>query len=135
MEYNKRLFDENDVQDVITMIIDRQRDFKETSTLKPFYLKAINTLREILKVEMGIPHLYYKYINQYSEITYENTSKLLLRCKVFFRERKYISKVLVNIIEKDNLMQELRLRVNGMNYEIDDTSEEEDLEKNGQEVV
>jgi hypothetical protein len=46
------------------------RDFKETSTLKPFYLKAVNTLGEILKKEFEIPHLYLKYIREYPEVSY-----------------------------------------------------------------
>lgn len=62
-EYDKKLFKEGETEDVIEMIKSRLHDFKTTETLRPFYLKAINTLRELLRNEFSHPHLYFKYIN------------------------------------------------------------------------
>jgi hypothetical protein len=49
----------DDVLEAMDLIASRERDFKETETLKPFYLKAINTLRQLLKVDFELPHLYH----------------------------------------------------------------------------
>jgi hypothetical protein len=43
---------------------------KDSFVLRPFYLKAINSIREIVKVEMELPHLYHSYIVTFNEVKY-----------------------------------------------------------------
>jgi hypothetical protein len=64
----KHLFESDETDDAIVMIQSRQRDFKCTETLKPFYVKAVKTLRELVVEEFDLSHLYVKYLDQYSEV-------------------------------------------------------------------
>lgn len=108
---DKKKFIGNEVTDVLDMLQTRRRDFKQTETLKPFYLKSINTLRRLLTEEIDLPHLYHKYINLYSEvqspspispfnsplqITFENTSKLLIRTSIYLEAREFIVAIFVD---------------------------------------
>mmetsp|Transcript_20438 Transcript_20438/g.19425 ORF Transcript_20438/g.19425 Transcript_20438/m.19425 type:complete len:109 (-) Transcript_20438:241-567(-) len=106
-------------------------DFKQTCTLKPFYLKAIHTLREIVKNEFQLPHLFIQYLQQYSEITYENTTKLLLRCEVFMRARRSLILAFQAIHKRLELMKIIKTRISELEYEIEESEEEEELKELG----
>jgi hypothetical protein len=47
---------------------EREHDMRDAFTLRPFYLKAINTLREQVKCEFSLPHLYHSYLINYQEV-------------------------------------------------------------------
>ena len=73
------------------MINERESDFKDYHMLKPFYVKAVNTLRELVKVDFDLLHLYHNHITTYSEVTFENTIKLLMRVGQYFTARHHLS--------------------------------------------
>jgi len=60
------LYTSEDIDLVLDMMSNRLRDFKETTNLKPFYLKGINTLRQLVKEDLNLDHLYYSYLHQYN---------------------------------------------------------------------
>lgn len=138
------MFRDNDIEDVIEMFQQRVADFKQTQTLKPFYLKSINTLRVIIKNELQLPHLYYQYLFQYPEvismfyilqITYENTSKLLLRCEIYLRARQSMVRAFLYINKRMAQMRLMKNKIAELEYEIEDTEEEDELKELGQTIV
>ena len=81
----------------------------ERAGLLPSFIKGVCTLREILKKELGMQRLYEKYIYLYGqEIDLENTSKLLLRCKLLLQGRKVLSQTLLVIVERNKLVTSLK---------------------------
>ena len=74
-----------------------------------FYLKGINTLRRVLDDELGLHKHYQKYIQIHgAQINLENTSRLLIRCKLLLQGRKLLSQILMIAIERNNLVISLK---------------------------
>ena len=55
----------------------------------PFYSKAFETLQALL-AEQQMTAMFAKFSKMYSEVTIENTLKLLLRCKLAFQSRQIL---------------------------------------------
>lgn len=55
--------------------------------MKPFYLKALGTLRKLLQ-HLNKEETYHRVCIEYKEITLENTIKLLLRCRLAYAKIK-----------------------------------------------
>jgi len=87
VEFNKekdiKVFIEKEVDYVVDMMRNKFTEFKRTDIMRPFYIKAAETLRTLL-AEQNMDHLFMKFKRMYREITIENTLKLLLRCKLAF---------------------------------------------------
>ena len=64
----------------------------------PFYTKAYETLQALL-LEQQMIELFAKFSKMYSEVTIENTLKLLLRCKLAFQSRVILTDIF-NAISK-----------------------------------
>lgn len=79
--------------------------------------------------------MYHKYINQYDQITYENTTKLVLRCSVYFRARHYLVKIFEDINNRSRCLTELKNKVELIEYEIDESEDFDVLEKLGHDVA
>ena len=74
-----------------------------------FYVKGINTLRYILRKELGMFNLYKKYILIHgTAINLETTSRLLIRCKLLLKGRKILTQILAVIIERNKLVNSLK---------------------------
>ena len=81
-----KLFVESEVDYVIDMMRSKFKDFERTEIMRPFYLKALSTLRCLL-LEQHMDQRFKQLHKAYREITIENTLKLLLRCKQTFHTR------------------------------------------------
>lgn len=70
----------------------QQSDFASNSykdLLVQCFLKSINTMRRILVHEIGLPRVYDRYLVLHADdITYVNTTRLLIRCKKLLQGRK-----------------------------------------------
>lgn len=55
------------------------------------FAKALNTMRRILVHEVGLPRVYDRYLVLHADdITYVNTTRLLIRCKKLLHGRKLL---------------------------------------------
>ena len=81
------LYRANEIEIVLEHIKDSYKDFKRTDIMKPFYLKALGTLRKLLQY-LGKEETYRRVCQEYREITLENTIKLLLRCRLAYAKIK-----------------------------------------------
>lgn len=73
------------------------------------YVRGINTLRHILVRELGLFSLYKKYLLIHGTvINLENTSRLLIRCKLLLKGRKVLCQILAVIIERNKLVNSLK---------------------------
>jgi len=81
------LYRANEIDIVLENIKSSYKDFKRTDIMKPFYLKALGTLRKLLQYQ-GKEETYRRVCTQYKEITLENTIKLLLRCRLAYDKIK-----------------------------------------------
>lgn len=79
-------YTEGEVDYVLDMIKKSYNDFKRTDIMKPFYMKALDTLKFLL-LEQSIEPIYDRVAIEYKEVTLENTMKLLIRCKLAFSSR------------------------------------------------
>lgn len=76
------------------------------------YVKGINTLREVLKNELCLSSLYDKYIQIHGNgIDLENTSRLLIRVKLLLEGRKILAQILMIIVERNEMVNELKLMI------------------------
>ncbi len=132
---NKKLYTYESIGEVIEMARMRARDFKTTETLKPFYLKSIMTLRYLLNQELDMPHLYQKYINTYDQITYENTLKLLLRCRLFFKARQVLVELFQMLLKRQDVVNQLKQKISEVQDEIDDDWEEQEVRRLGKLIL
>ena len=80
------MYEEKEVDYVIDMMKNKYKDFKRSDLMKPFYLKAQMTLKELFS-EQCHDSLFEKLMYKYKEVTIENTMKLLIRCKLVFHAR------------------------------------------------
>lgn len=79
------LYKESEVDIVLDMIKNSYGDFKRTDIMKPFYLKALQTLRQLLLSQKKAA-TFKRVCEEYKEITLENTIKLLLRCRLSYQK-------------------------------------------------
>lgn len=64
---------------MLKLIKDRFHDFKRSPYLEEFFKSASFTLY-ILTLNLYLPDMYYfRVVEKYNEITYENTIKLIIR--------------------------------------------------------
>jgi hypothetical protein len=75
--------------------------------MKPFYMKALDTLKFLL-IEQSIEPIFDRVANEYKEITLENTMKLLIRCKLAFSSRNSLITMFQSITEYDSEMEETK---------------------------
>jgi hypothetical protein len=87
------LYEEKEVDYVIDMMKNKYKDFKRSDIMRPFYLKAQLTLKELFSEQTHEP-LFQKLMHKYREITIENTLKLLIRCKLAFNARASLFAIL-----------------------------------------
>jgi len=73
---------------------------KENQVLEQMFLKSVNTLKYLLTKEFGFEQLYYSYIAAYPEVTYENTLKMMLRCRLILRARNIVGRILTMIPDR-----------------------------------
>ena len=83
---------ESELDYVIDMMRSKFKDFERTEIMRPFYLKALSTLRNLL-LEQHMDQRFQQLYKQYREITIENTLKLLLRCKLAFHTRGILLRI------------------------------------------
>lgn len=81
------LYRANEIEIVLDHIKDSYKEFKRTDIMKPFYLKALGTLRKLLQY-LGKEATFERVSHEYREITLENTIKLLLRCRLAYAKIK-----------------------------------------------
>lgn len=81
------LYRANEVEIVLDHIKDSYKEFKRTDIMKPFYLKALGTLRKLLQY-LGKEATFERVSHEYREVTLENTIKLLLRCRLAYAKIK-----------------------------------------------
>lgn len=92
-----RYFTEREVEYVMDMMKNRYKDFKKSDMVRPFFIKAMQTL-EVLCAEMGIEGLYQKVHQQFNnDVNIENTFRLLIRAKLIFSARSLILTILTHI--------------------------------------
>ena len=82
-------YTEAEVDYVLDMIKNAYNDFKRTDIMKPFFMKSQQTLKFLL-MEQNSEHNFERVQQEYSEVTLENTMKLLLRCKMAFTARNML---------------------------------------------
>lgn len=75
--------------------------------MKPFYMKALDTLKFLL-VEQSIEPIYDRVAEEYKEITLENTMKLLIRCKLAFSSRNSLITIFQMIDVYDQEMDKIK---------------------------
>ena len=95
-EWNTRgdhkLFYALEVNYVLDMITKSHQEFKHSEMMKPFYLKARQTLSQLLAdVSFNENFLYLQ--DNYKECTLKNTMKLLMRCKIEFYTRNLLVEI------------------------------------------
>jgi hypothetical protein len=101
------IYKENEVDYVIDMMKNKYKEFKRSDIMRPFNLKAQQTLKILLN-EQALNQVYEKQSAKYSEITIENTMKLLIRCKLAFHARQMLSDILKQLILYELLAVELK---------------------------
>lgn len=80
---------------MLKLIKDRFYDFKKSEYLEEFFKSASFTLY-ILTLHLHLPDThFFRVVEKYDEVTYENTIKLIIRCKILYEARE----ILVNIIK------------------------------------
>ena len=88
---------EKEVDYVIDMMKSKFKDFKRSDIMRPFFLKALNTLKALL-IEQNLTTIYEQMEKKYKEVTIENNMKLLIRCKLAFHQRFMLIDILKSII-------------------------------------
>jgi hypothetical protein len=73
-------------------------EFKQSDMIKPFYVKAKQTLN-ILLFEMSQNVTLKHFIDKYRDITLKNTLKILYRCKLEFSTRNLLVEVFQSILK------------------------------------
>jgi len=92
---------------------DKKEDKEELESYKDlmalYFIKAINTMRQILLHEIAQPLVYQRYLVLHADqISFANTSRLLIRCKMLLEGRKLLSQILMVIIERNKLVDSLK---------------------------
>lgn len=90
-------YTEDEVDQVLQMVKNSYSEFQRTDIIKPFYLKAQQTLCYLL-TEQTIEPIFERVKQVYKEITLENSMKLLIRCKLAFESRSMVIKMLSEIV-------------------------------------
>lgn len=91
------IYEEKEVDYVIDMIKNKYKDFKRSDIMRPFYLKAQQTLNTLF-IEQAHDSHFDRLMHKYREITIENTMKLLIRCKLAFHSRLIIFNILKQLL-------------------------------------
>lgn len=92
---------------------DKKEDNEELESYKDlmalYFTKAINTMRQILLHEIAQPLVYQRYLVLHADqLSFANTSRLLIRCKMLLEGRKLLSQILMVIIERNKLIDSLK---------------------------
>jgi hypothetical protein len=107
LDGNMTRYSEGEVEYVLDMIKNAYNDFKRTDVMRPFYMKAMETLKFLLS-EQKIDPIFDRVQEEYAEITLENTMKLLIRCKMAFSSRTLLITMFELITQYDEHMDILR---------------------------
>eukprot|EP00347_Sterkiella_histriomuscorum_P021712 403333026 len=111
LQFNKdqdmSIYMEKEVDYVIEMMKNKFKDFKRSDIMRPFYLKALQTIQALL-VEQGLQSMFDKMSKKYKEITIENTMKLLIRCKLAFHARGMLLDLISQLINYEVKAVELK---------------------------
>lgn len=91
-------YTQDEVDQVLQMVKNSYSEFQRTDLIKPFYLKALQTLSYLL-AEQTIEPIFERVKQVYKEITLENSMKLLIRCKLAFESRSLIIEMFQHIGE------------------------------------
>lgn len=91
----------NEIDAMLKLIKDRFHDFKRSQFLVEFFKSASFTLY-ILTLNLNLPdNHFYRIVGKYDEITYENTIKLIIRCKIFYEAREKLANIIKMINERE----------------------------------
>ncbi|CAI2370799.1 unnamed protein product [Moneuplotes crassus] len=91
----------NEVDALLALIKERFSDFKRSKHLDEFFKSASFTLYA-LTLNLCLPEThFYRIMSKYEEITYENTIKLIIRCKIFYEARTTLCDILTMISERE----------------------------------
>jgi len=91
-------YTEDEVDQVLQMVKNSYSEFQRTDIIKPFYLKAQQTLCYLL-TEQTIEPIFERVKQVYKEVTLENSMKLLIRCKLAFESRALIVTMFTEIAQ------------------------------------
>jgi hypothetical protein len=91
----------NEIDAILKLIKERFHDFKRSQYLVEFFKSASFTLY-ILTLHLNLPDThFYRIVSKYDEITYENTIKLIIRCKIFYEARETLANIIKMINERE----------------------------------
>ncbi|CDW78442.1 UNKNOWN [Stylonychia lemnae] len=135
MHKNHKLFQQSEVLAAIQIIQERQRDFKDFLLLEPYFLKSVNTLRELIFKELEFNGLYVRYIKRYGLVTLKNTQKLLLLCKRFFELRLHFIEVFSSLARKKVQYRAFKMKIKAAGKQIEQTDDEDEILDLGTETV
>ena len=91
----------NEIDALLKFIKSRFRDFRKNKHIDEFFKSASFTFY-ILTLNLSLPSaFFYRIIDKYEEITYENTIKLIIRWKIFYQARELLFEIIKMISERE----------------------------------
>jgi len=116
-----KVFTEPEIDYVIEMVKQDFQTYKKTETMLPIYTKAFETLQTLLH-EQQMMGMAAKFGKMYSEVTIENTLKLLLRCKLALNSRRVLIEIFDAIDKYEIAVKEVQTKLDQQtNYKLDVT--------------
>ena len=103
----KGLFDEDEVYQLIGQIKSSQKTLRGSEKLQTIFHKALDTLQELMMC-MNQTILFAMIAKKYTEVTMDNTVKLLVRCKQLLQSRSLAYKTLNGIHTFENATSKIR---------------------------
>jgi len=114
----------NEIDAMLKLIKDRFHDFKRSPYLEEFFKSASFTLY-ILTLHLCLPDThFYRIVNKYDEVSYENTIKLVIRWKIFYEAREILASTIKMISDREYTAALIQTKV----ASLDDCEEENDDE-------
>lgn len=104
----KDIYSEQEVEYILSMIKQRENEFRVTDVCKPFFKKALLTLEHLLQ-EQTLELLYERLVQLYSHINLQNTMKLLIRCKLAFNSRAMLMKLFQYVTKFKEAIDEFKI--------------------------
>lgn len=91
----------NELDAMLKLVKRRFHDFKRNEHLNDFFRSASFTLY-VLTLHLGLPDAYFfRVVGKYEVASYENTIKLLIRCKIFYEARECLFEIVKLILERE----------------------------------
>lgn len=91
-------FDEDEVPQIYKLLKSRYPEYSQLKAVEPFFLKAMDTLGEILG-SFSVTHLYRAIQQIYSKTDIQNTLKLVIRLQTLFKARYLLFDIFRDIHE------------------------------------